>query len=144
VREAVVNQVLDAPMAAQLHAARYERTAERQGDRNGDTPRQLTTTRRPPPRARAPSRRRFLLERAVRALPAQRTGPSPHAHGEGRQRRLDTASVAAMTEEWCGRAFATPTVSDLCEGLDPLVEAWNDRDLSGTRSPFVVVDARVL
>ncbi len=49
-----------------------------------------------------------------------------------------------MTVEWCGRAFATSTVSDLCEGLDPLVEAWNDRDLSGTRSPFVVVDARVL
>jgi putative transposase len=36
------------------------------------------------------------------------------------------------------------TVSDLCKGLDPLVEAWNERDLGGTRFPFVLVDALLI
>jgi putative transposase len=39
---------------------------------------------------------------------------------------------------------AKSTVSDLCKGLDPLVQAWNERDLSGQRYPFVLVDALVL
>lgn len=35
-------------------------------------------------------------------------------------------------------------MSDLCKGLDPLVQAWNERDLSGQCYPFVLVDALVL
>lgn len=57
---------------------------------------------------------------------------------------VSTRKVAAMTEELCGREFTTSTVSDLCKNLDPLVEAWNGRDLGGTRYPFVVVDALVI
>lgn len=57
---------------------------------------------------------------------------------------VSTRKVAAMTEELCGREFTKSTVSDLCKNLDPLVEAWNGRDLGGTRYPFVVVDALVI
>lgn len=46
-------------------------------------------------------------------------------------------------EELCRTAIAKSTVSDLCKSLDPLVIAWNERDMSGQRSPFVV-DALVL
>jgi transposase-like protein len=54
---------------------------------------------------------------------------------------VSTRKVARITEELCGHEFAKSTVSDLCKGLDPLVEAWNERDLGGARIPFVVVDA---
>jgi putative transposase len=52
--------------------------------------------------------------------------------------------VARITEELCGTSFAKSTVSDLCKGLDPLVSAGNERDLSGRDYPFVLVDALVL
>jgi transposase-like protein len=48
-----------------------------------------------------------------------------------------TRKVARITEELCGHEFAKSTVSDLCKGLDPLVEAWNGRELGGMRYPFV-------
>src|SRR5690242_21173844 len=55
-----------------------------------------------------------------------------------------TRKVARITEELCGTSFARSPVADLCTGLDPLVQAWNERELSGQRSPFVLVDALVL
>jgi len=55
-----------------------------------------------------------------------------------------TRKVARITEELCGTSFARSPVVDLCTGLDPLVQAWNERELSGQRSPFVLVDALVL
>jgi putative transposase len=57
---------------------------------------------------------------------------------------VSTRKVARITEELCGTAFAKSTVSDLCKGLDPLVAAWNERELSSRRYPFVLVDALVL
>lgn len=57
---------------------------------------------------------------------------------------VSTRNVAHITEESCGREFSKSTVSDLCKGLDPLVTAWNERDLSHTRYPFVLVDALVI
>ncbi len=57
---------------------------------------------------------------------------------------VSTRKVAHITEELCGRECSKSTVSDLCKGLDPLVAAWNERDLSGTRSPLVIVDALVI
>jgi transposase-like protein len=57
---------------------------------------------------------------------------------------VSTRKVARITEELCGTSFAKSTVSDLCKSLDPLVTAWNERDLSGERYPFVLVDALVL
>lgn len=52
--------------------------------------------------------------------------------------------MAHITEELCGTSFAKSAVSDLYAGLDPLVQAWNERDLSGQQYPFVLVDALVL
>src|SRR5215510_7304709 len=57
---------------------------------------------------------------------------------------VSTRKVARITEELCGASFAKSTVSDLCKGLDPLVQAWNERDLSEQCYPFVLVDALVL
>src|SRR6185312_4361679 len=57
---------------------------------------------------------------------------------------VSTRKVAQITEELCGKAFSKSTVSDLCQGLDPLVSAWNERSLVEQRYPFVLVDALVL
>lgn len=141
--EAVLNQVLEAQMAEQLKAERYERTEERQGHRNGYKPRQLTTR----------------VGRLTRRVPQARDGSfSPELFARYQRSEqafilallemvvngVSTRKVATITEELCGREFAKATVSDLCKGLDPLVEAWNGRDLGGTRYPFVVVDALVI
>ncbi|GGK32313.1 hypothetical protein GCM10010965_26530 [Caldalkalibacillus thermarum] len=52
--------------------------------------------------------------------------------------------MTQITEELCGTHFSKSTVSDLCKRLDPLVEAWNHRPLSGSSFPFVLVDALTL
>jgi putative transposase len=141
--EAILNQVLEAQVGEQLHAQRYERTEERQGYRNGFRPRQLTT------RVGALSLR----------VPQVREGgfsPDLFARYQRSEQALvvtlmemvvngvSTRKVARITEELCGTSFSKSTVSDLCKGLDPLVEAWNERDLSRTRFPFVLVDALVI
>jgi putative transposase len=141
--EAILNQVLEAQMAEQLQAQRYERTDERQGYRNGYKPRQLTTrvgrlTLRVP-QARDGSFSTELFARYQRSEQALiLTLMEMVVNG------VSTRKVAAITEELCGREFTKSTVSDLCKNLDPLVEAWNGRDLGGTRYPFVVVDALVI
>jgi transposase-like protein len=141
--EAVVNQVLEAQVAEQLQAAPYERTEARQGYRNGYKPRRLTTR----------------VGRLVLRVPQVRDGVFSTELFARYQRSeqaliltlmemvvngVSTRKVARITEELCGTTFAKSTVSDLCKGLDPLVAAWNERDLSGQHYPFVLVDALVL
>jgi putative transposase len=141
--EAVLNQVLEAQVSEQLQAAPYERTDQRQGYRNGYKPRRLTTR----------------VGRLVLRVPQVRDGVFSTELFTRYQRSeqaliltlmemvvngVSTRKVARITDELCGTSFAKSTVSDLCKGLDPLVQAWNERDLSGQRFPFVLVDALVL
>jgi transposase-like protein len=57
---------------------------------------------------------------------------------------VSTRKISQITEELCGSEFSKSTVSDLCQKLDPLVKAWNNRDLRNMHYPFVLVDALVL
>ncbi len=141
--EAILNQVLEAQVSEQLHAERYERTEERQGYRNGYKSRQLTTRvgaltlRVPQVREGGFSPELFArYQRSEQALIL--TLMEMVVNG------VSTRKVARITEELCGTSFPKSTVSDLCKGLDPLVETWNGRDLSATRFPFVLVDALVI
>lgn len=141
--EAVLNQVLDAQVTEQLQAEPYERTEQRQGYRNGYKPRRLTTRvgrltlRVPQVREGVFSTELFTrYQRSEQALIL--TLMEMVVNG------VSTRKVARITEELCGTSFAKSTVSDLCKGLDPLVTAWNERDLSERRYPFLLVDALVL
>ena len=141
--EVVLNQVLDAQITEQLQAEPYERTEQRQGYRNGYKPRRLTTRvgrltlRVPQVREGVFSTELFTrYQRSEQALIL--TLMEMVVNG------VSTRKVARITEELCGTSFAKSTVSDLCKGLDPLVQAWNERDLSEQRYPFVLVDALVL
>jgi putative transposase len=141
--ESVVNQVLEAQVAEHLQAEPYERTEERRGYRNGYKPRQLTTRvgalqlRVPQVRDGSFSPELFArYQRSEQALVC--TLMEMVVNG------VSTRKVAQITEELCGKAFSKSTVSDLCQGLDPLVSAWNERSLAEQRYPFVLVDALVL
>jgi transposase-like protein len=141
--ESVLNQVLDAQVSEQLQAERYERTDQRQGYRHGYKPRQLTTRVGPltlrVPQVREGSFSTELFARYQRSEQALiLTLMEMVVNG------VSTRKVARITEELCGTTFAKSTVSELSQGLDPLVEAWNERDLGGTRYPFVLVDALLL
>ncbi len=141
--EAVLNQVLEAQVAEQLRAEPYERTEQRQGYRNGYKPRRVTTR----------------VGRLVLRVPQVRDGVFSTELFARYQRSeqaliltlmemvingVSTRKVARITEELCGTSFAKSTVSDLCTGLDPLVQAWNERDLSAQHYPFVLVDGLVV
>jgi transposase-like protein len=126
-----------------LQAEPYERTEQRQGYRNGYKPRRLTTRvgrltlRVPQVREGVFSTELFTrYQRSEQALIL--TLMEMVVNG------VSTRKVARITEELCGTGFAKSTVSDLCKGLDPLVQAWNERNLSEQRYPFVLVDALVL
>src|SRR5262249_41428847 len=116
--EQVLNQVLEAQVAEHVQAEPYERTAERRGYRNGDKPRQLTTRvgalALRVPQVRDGSFSPELFERSQRSEQAL-VGTLMVVNG------VSTRKVAQITEELCGKAFSKSTVSDLCQGLDPLV-----------------------
>jgi len=138
--EAIVNQVLQAQMTEQLAAERYERNEERRGYRNGTYPHQLSTrvgklTLRVP-RMRDGKFSTDLFSRYQRSEQALVL-----AMMEMVVNGVSTRKVKHITEELCGTEFSKSTISDLCKRLDPIVTTWNDRPLSGTQYPFVLVDA---
>jgi len=140
--EQILTQVLEAQVTEQLQAAPYERTEQRQGYRNGYKPRQFTTRvgtlTLQIPQVREGQFSTDLFARYQRSEQALvLTLMEMVVNG------VSTRKVAHITEEWCGKEFAKSTVSDLCQGLDPLVHAWNERELGGQAYPFLLVDALV-
>jgi transposase-like protein len=129
--------------AEHVQAEPYERTQERRGYRNGDKPRQLTTRvgtlALRVPQVRDGSFSPELFERYQRSEQALVcTLMELVVNG------VSTRKVAQITEEVCGKAFLKSTVSDLCQGLDPLVNAWNGAFTRRARYALVLVDALVL
>ena len=57
---------------------------------------------------------------------------------------VSTRKVEHITRELCGEEFSKSTVSELTKGLDPLITAWNNRPLSESEYPFLIVDALVI
>lgn len=137
--ESVLNQVLEAQVAEQLGAEKYERTEDRRGYRNGTYPRTLTTRvgniTLHVPRLRNGKFSTELFSRYQRSEQALVL-----ALMEMVVNGVSTRKVTQVTEELCGTEFSKSTVSNLCMQLDPIVTAWNSRPLTD-EYPFVVVDA---
>ena len=141
--ESVLNQILQAQVTEQLEAQLYERTENRQGYRNGSYPHQLHTRigtiTLSVPRIRGGKFTTELFARYQRSEQALiLTMMEMVVNG------VSTRKVAQVTEELCGTEFSKSTVADLCKRLDPIVTAWNNRPLSDSRFPFVLVDALYL
>ncbi len=141
--EQVVNQVLEAQVTEQLKAEPYERTQQRQGYRNGHREKRLLTR----------------VGTLVLEVPRVRNGEFSPELFERYQRSeqalvlalmemvingVSTRKVRAIVEELCGTELSKSTVSALCQRLDPVVRAWNERDLSRQEYPFLLVDAMVI
>ncbi len=141
--EQVLNQVLEAQVGEQLGAARYERSDERQGYRNGVRLRQLTT-RVGTLTLRVPQVRDGHFSTELFARYQRSEQALVLALMEMVVSGVSTRKVTQITEELCGASFSKSTVSALCAQLDPLVTAWNERSLSEQAFPFVLVDALVL
>src|SRR5690606_8843831 len=141
--ESILNQVLKAQATEQLAAENYERTDDRKDYRNGTYTRTLTTRvgslTLHVPRFRNGKFSTELFSRYQRSEQALIL-----ALMEMVVNGVSTRKITQITEELCGTQFSKSTVSDLCQKLDPIVEAWNERPLSDNQFPFVLVDAMYL
>ena len=141
--ESVLNQVLQAQATEQLQAEPYERTEERKGYRNGTRPHTLTT-RVGTITLHVPRFRNGQFSTEMFARYQRSEQALVLALMEMVINGVSTRKVSQITEELCGTEFSKSTVSELCKKLDPLVNAWNNRDLSEKSYHFVLVDALVL
>ena len=141
--EELLNQLLLAQATEQLQAEPYERTGERQGYRNGYRERSLTT-RFGTLVLEIPRLRGTALETEIFARYQRSEQALLATLVEMVVNGVSTRKVKAVTEELCGTELSRSTVSDLCKRLDPVVQAWNERDLSAQVYPFLLADALVI
>ncbi len=139
--ERALQRFLEAEMTAHLHAARYERSEERRGHRNGYKPRQLhtrvgtLTLRVPQEREGTFSTQLFArYQRSEKALVLALM----EMYIEG----VSTRKVAEITEALCGTSFSKSQVSELASRLDADLLAWRERPLTAASYPYLFVDAR--
>src|SRR5690554_3411059 len=141
--ESVLNQILQAQATEQLQAEPYERTDKRKGYRNGTREHPLTT-RVGTITLRVPRFRDGQFSTDMFARYQRSEQALVLALMEMVINGVSTRKVSQITEELCGTEFSKSTVSDLCKKLDPLVNAWNNRDLRDKHYRFVLADALVL
>ena len=139
----VINQVLEAQCTEQLKAAPYERSEERQAYRNGYRTRTLYT-RVGPLSLRVPQTRNG--EFSTEIFNKYQRSEQAFVLGlmEMYVQGVSTRKVKKVTEALCGASFSKSTVSQLCVNLDAVVNAWRNRELTGKRYPFLIVDALVI
>lgn len=140
--EPILNQILQAEMSEHLGAEPGERTAQRQGYRNGSYKRKLTTRvgrlELEVPRDREGRFQTALFERYQRSEKALVTTLMQMV-----VQGVSTRRIKEITTELCGRKFSSSTVSRLTEELDQQVQAWAERQLK-QEYPFLVLDAMQL
>lgn len=139
----MLNQILEAQMTEHLGAEPYERTAERNAYRNGFRSRTLNSR----------------VGKLVLNIPQSRDGKFSTELFARYQRSeqsfmlalmemvvqgVSTRKVTLITEKLCGTSFSKTTVSELCKELDVKVNAWNERPLTNSAYPFMIIDALVI
>lgn len=139
--ETLCQQTLEAEIAKHLNADPYERTAGRQGHRNGYKPRSLKTRvgelNLSVPQSRDGSFFTQLFARYQRSEKALCL-----ALMETVIQGVSTRRIDKITEILCGTTFSAGTVSNFCKTMDEELEKFRNRDLSGVSYPYLVVDAR--
>ncbi len=131
---------MEMEFADHLGAGHYERTATRQGYRNGYRERQLNTrvgtlTLRVP-RDREGKFSTRLFERCQRSEKALIL-----ALQEAYVAGVSTRKVSRITEKLCGTEFSKDQVSRMAQALDVDLNHWRERQLEKDY-PYLVVDAR--
>ena len=138
-KEAVLNQILQAEAAEQVGAEYYERSPDRTTQRNGSRIRTLTTRVGSlvlhVPKFRNGTFSTELFARYSRSERAfQLALIEMVIHG------VSTRKVTEITDVLCGTTISKSTVSRLCSELDAPIRAFRERPLD-RYYPFLVVDA---
>jgi len=138
--EWLYQEMLEMEFTDQLGAGLYERTATRQGYRNGYRERQLNTrvgtlTLRVP-RDREGKFSTQLFERCQRSEKALIL-----ALQEAYVAGVSTRKVSRITEKLCGTEFSKDQVSRMAQALDEQLDRWRQREMD-KHYPYLVVDAR--
>lgn len=135
-----LNQFLAAESSEQLGAEPYERTEERNDQRNGVRERILTTRigaiTLTVPRHRNQPFHTMLFENYQRSEAALIT-----AMAEMVVEGISTRKVSKVMEELCGKEFSKSTVSQACKVLDQEVATFRNRPIEPGRYPFLMLDA---
>jgi len=136
-----VRRVLEEELVRHVGAARYERTAERRGQRNGTKPRTMRTTvgelHFEVPQVRQGGFRPSVFERyqrSDRALVA--------ALQEMVVQGVSTRRVGAVLEEMAGFEVSSATVSRAMAELDEELARWRGRRLDEHPYVYLIIDAR--
>ena len=138
--EWLYQEMLEMEFTDQLGAGHYERTATRQGYRNGYRERQLNTrvgtlTLRVP-RDREGKFSTRLFERCQRSEKALIL-----ALQEAYVAGVSTRKVSRITEKLCGTEFSKDQVSRMAQALDGQLDQWRQRRLEKDY-PYLIADAR--
>jgi putative transposase len=138
--EWLVQELLNIEFSEFVAAEPYERSADRQGYRNGYRQRDLFTrvgrlTLRVP-RDREGRFSTYLFERYQRSEKALVL-----ALQESYLQGVSTRKMRRITEKLCGVEFSKDQVSRMAQALDEELSGWRQRTLEKTY-PYLVVDAR--
>ena len=135
----VFNQLMENQRTEYIQAEDYERSESRQSQRTGYYERDFTTRigtlELKVPRTRDGHFSPTLFERYQRneiALLASMLEMCVSG--------FSTRKVSKIMEELCGKSVSKSFVSSLAEQLDPMVNEWQKRSLSGTNYPYLVTD----
>lgn len=140
--EHLLSQAMGAEVSAHLGAERHERTAERQGQRNGYKPRTLRTRvgelelQVPQVRACEPYHPSMFAkwQRSERALLV--------ACAEMYFQGVSTRNVRQVLEAMCAGEISSMTVSRVAQELDEKLSAFRHRRLEAVEYPYLQIDAR--
>lgn len=135
----VFHQIMEQQRTEYLQAVDYERSDRRVSQRNGYYDRELTTRigtlELKVPRTRDGKFSPDIFERYQRNEKALLS-----AMVEMYVSGVSTRKVSQIVEELCGKSVSKSFVSSLTVQLDPLVAEWQNRSLSDTKYPFLMVD----
>ncbi|HEX6532941.1 MAG TPA: IS256 family transposase [Gemmatimonadaceae bacterium] len=136
----LIHETLEREFQQFLGAARFERSPERRGVRNGHRRRRLLTRvgslELKVPRDRAGAFQPALFARYQRSEQALVL-----ALIEMYWQGISTRKVSAVVEQLCGATISASEVSALTKTLDASLAAWRSRGLGAKAYPYLVVDA---
>lgn len=135
----VFHQLMEEQRTEYIQATEYERSDERVSQRNGYYEREWTTRigtlNLTVPRTRDGKFSPSIFERYQRNEKALLTSMlEMYISG------VSTRKVSQIVQELCGKEISKSFVSNLTKQLDPMVKEWQNRSLSQTSFPFVMVD----
>ncbi len=137
--EETLNGLLEAEAEQLTHAARYERSEERQAYRSGHYQRNLTTTSGDV-KLNVPRLKGVTFETAIIERYRRRESSVEEALIEMYLAGVSVRRVEDITEALWGSKVSASTISELNKKAYVHIEQWRNRPLQGGRYPYVYVD----